>query len=445
MRTFPPSSGTPKPAPTTAAVQSAANGSALGQIVSTVTPAVSVQPSFPQHQAPEQVAAQVPAQQSQAALPPGVAANLASQIQALSLPQVAVAAPIAVPQPAQALPLPGMMGDISQQFQFLSTLASSGLPPEQIAQVVAALGLPGPPPPPAPGATGQPSVAPPQGYNGSSMPQAPPAGDQYDYKRPRTRSRSPDYKRRRVTPPNRRESPVYGVYDPEEAQHQLTRGSDFDRRGRGRGRDRGHRRSPPGRQVERPPSPRQEYGGGPMQPKYIRFEEGLPKGTIKVLSRTLFVGGVAATEREIRDIFSRFGNVQTCIVNLDKRHAFVKMVNRQDALTAKAGMEVIKDPDVLNKARSTRWGVGFGPRECSDYATGVSVVPISALTDADKRWLLTAEYGGTGGRPLEPGMVVEEPDIEIGAGVSSKGTPPTNLCRTKSTLANLICSNLSPH
>ena len=35
--------------------------------------------------------------------------------------------------------------------------------------------------------------------------------------------------------------------------------------------------------------------------------------------------------------------------------------------------------------------------------------------------MLTAEYGGTGGKPIESGLVVEEPDIEIGAGVSSKG------------------------
>ena len=35
--------------------------------------------------------------------------------------------------------------------------------------------------------------------------------------------------------------------------------------------------------------------------------------------------------------------------------------------------------------------------------------------------MLTAEYGGTGGRAIEAGMIVEEPDIEIGAGVSSKG------------------------
>jgi protein NRD1 len=65
--------------------------------------------------------------------------------------------------------------------------------------------------------------------------------------------------------------------------------------------------------------------------------------------------------------------------------------------------------------------VGFGPRDCSDYNTGISVIPISRLTDADRKWVLTAEYGGTGGVPLEEGMVIEEPDIEIGAGVSSKG------------------------
>lgn len=35
--------------------------------------------------------------------------------------------------------------------------------------------------------------------------------------------------------------------------------------------------------------------------------------------------------------------------------------------------------------------------------------------------MVTAEYGGTGGVPIEGGMIVEEPDIEIGAGVSSKG------------------------
>ena len=34
--------------------------------------------------------------------------------------------------------------------------------------------------------------------------------------------------------------------------------------------------------------------------------------------------------------------------------------------------------------------------------------------------MLTAPFGGSGGREIEGGLCVEEPDIEIGAGVSSK-------------------------
>jgi protein NRD1 len=34
--------------------------------------------------------------------------------------------------------------------------------------------------------------------------------------------------------------------------------------------------------------------------------------------------------------------------------------------------------------------------------------------------MLTAPFGGSGGRPIDTGLCVEEPDIEIGAGVSSK-------------------------
>ena len=138
---------------------------------------------------------------------------------------------------------------------------------------------------------------------------------------------------------------------------------------------------------------------------------------IRVLSRTLFVGGVTSTESHLRGLFSQYGVVQTCIVNVDKRHAFVKMINRKDALSARDGMEQYKTGEMQLR---TRWGVGFGPRDCSDYQSGVSVIPIDRLTDADRKWLVSAEYGGTGGEQITGGMVVEEPDIEIGAGVSSK-------------------------
>lgn len=119
------------------------------------------------------------------------------------------------------------------------------------------------------------------------------------------------------------------------------------------------------------------------------------------------------------------------------------MLTRKDAQQAKDGMERYKSSDMQLRVSSTflafhlfhapkdvallmhylqtRWGVGFGPRDCSNYQTGISVIPLDRLTDADNKWMLTAEYGGTGGKQIEPGMVVEEPDIEIGAGVSSKG------------------------
>jgi protein NRD1 len=139
----------------------------------------------------------------------------------------------------------------------------------------------------------------------------------------------------------------------------------------------------------------------------------------------------------LRNVFSRFGTVQTCIVNKDKRHAFVKMLTRKDALSAKENTEENRNLDLPLRVRTslphipvlhmalltnsqTRWGVGFGPRDCSDYSTGISVIPIHRLTEADRKWMLTAPHGGSGGQPIATGLVVEEPDIEIGAGVSSK-------------------------
>ncbi|KAF1990628.1 hypothetical protein K402DRAFT_417407 [Aulographum hederae CBS 113979] len=240
--------------------------------------------------------------------------------------------------------------------------------------------------------------------------------------RSRRRSRSPD-RRRRSSPINRRQSPVYGVYDPSMANQESAPEYNEPRRG-GRGGGRRSQRNEY-RQRSPPPAARNQQASAQStvpkdQQKFIDFDSTLKEGDFKVLSRTLFVGGVSCSEAELKSIFSRFGKVQTCIVNMDKRHAFVKMYTRQDTVAAKIGMETMQDASTLNKARSTRWGVGFGPRECADYTTGISIIPIERLTDADHKWMMTAPFGGTGGRPLESGMVVEEPDIEIGAGVSSK-------------------------
>lgn len=75
----------------------------------------------------------------------------------------------------------------------------------------------------------------------------------------------------------------------------------------------------------------------------------------------------------------------------------------------------------LTNTTQIGWAVGFGPTQFADYKEGTSEIPINVLTDADRKWMLNAEYGGTGGKQIESGMIVEEPDIEIGAGPSSKG------------------------
>lgn len=107
------------------------------------------------------------------------------------------------------------------------------------------------------------------------------------------------------------------------------------------------------------------------------------------------------------------------------------MLTRKDAETAKTTFERYKAGDMQLR---TRWAVGFGPRDASDYPTGISIISLERLTDADQKWLLKAEHGGTGGREVESGMCIEEPDIEIGAGVSSKGKskshyPMITVCR----------------
>ncbi|KAF2711117.1 hypothetical protein K504DRAFT_376636 [Pleomassaria siparia CBS 279.74] len=325
-------------------------------------------------------------------------------------------------------PFPPVGGDLMNQL--LPLIANGTIPPDQVMHVLALLAQ-------AQAQNGNNPLVPPVSQNVPQPGRYDQNGSQADgYEqngsRYRDRSRSPDENRRRRSPnrrspPNRRDSPTYGVYDPNAAveanmQNRYERGE----RGRGRaGKQRGGRndrneyrqRTPPA-QRRQPSPPGNGIRNG--QPKLLQWDKSMPPDHIKVLSRTLFVGGAGGSEDEIRNIFSQFGDVQTCIVNQEKRHAFVKMVNREYAVAAKEGMDNTQDPNAKAKARQTRWGVGFGPRDCSDYQTGISVIPISRLTDADRKWVLTAEYGGTGGRPIEGGMVMEEPDIEIGAGVSSK-------------------------
>lgn len=165
------------------------------------------------------------------------------------------------------------------------------------------------------------------------------------------------------------------------------------------------------------------------RPRNVGFDPSTPQGSIKVLSRTLFIGGVPRNmdERALATVLRPFAEVQSVILNSERKHAFIKVYSRREA------EQVITS---FNKDNAlplrTRWGVGFGPRDCCNYQHGISIIPIQRLTEADKAWIVNAQWGGTGGQPMLSGMVIDEPDIEIGSGVSSKAMSrkmPTNSAR----------------
>lgn len=153
------------------------------------------------------------------------------------------------------------------------------------------------------------------------------------------------------------------------------------------------------------------------RPKPVSYDPSLPPDSVKVLSRTLFLGGVPMNMKEwdIANILKPFAEVQSVILNNHRKHAFVKVYSRPEAENVLMNFNL----DGSYPLR-TRWGVGFGPRDCCDYQHGHSIIPLRRLTDADRKWSVEAQWGGTNGQPLVPGIVFEEPDIIVGDGVSSK-------------------------
>lgn len=151
--------------------------------------------------------------------------------------------------------------------------------------------------------------------------------------------------------------------------------------------------------------------------KVVSFDPNLPPNSVKVFSRTLFIGGLPMhmNEWDLARLINPFGQVQSVILNHGRKHAFVKIYSRREAENAFANF----NRDGALPLR-TRWGVGFGPRDCCDYQHGFSVIPLHRLTDADKKWSVAAQWGGTAGQPLVGGVVYEEPDITVGEGISSK-------------------------
>ncbi|CAG8481588.1 3335_t:CDS:10 [Acaulospora morrowiae] len=172
---------------------------------------------------------------------------------------------------------------------------------------------------------------------------------------------------------------------------------------------------PPG-QLEQPSMPQSEVS--------IAYEDqSIGKDYIKVLSRTLYVGSVSEEipKKLMEEVFAKYGSISTITINYEKNHAFVKMDTRAAASRALNGLR--RNAGQKGKQQCiisiVRWGVGFGPKDCFDFVSGESLIPLTRLTETDRKWLLTSKWGGTSGRPVIGGIVVEEPDIVIGEGFSS--------------------------
>jgi protein NRD1 len=204
----------------------------------------------------------------QAVAPPPIAAAVAAQNQATVAhnAQAAAAAAPALPalNPAQLAAVQSVVS------------ANPNITAEQLMQILAAMGVP------LPAATPQVAAAP-VAVSVSQPPPPIPPQPQYDtYSSQRDRSRSPDYKRRRVTPPAKRESPVYGAYDPN-AKSERSGGGEYDRRGeqgrgKGSGRDNVRKRSPP---RERMASPSIRGVGHAQNPKPFGHDHTLGGGMIR--------------------------------------------------------------------------------------------------------------------------------------------------------------------
>lgn len=204
------------------------------------------------------------------------------------LPQAATAAPAAPVQPAPAV----APDALQQQLQLLQLMAAQGIPQDQWATALQILSLsnatnmanmsgqaPG-----FPGLPGQNMNA----WGGRPDSQSRDLDHRErdrDYMRSppgqyRRRSRSPGWDRRRdVSPPRRRDSPIYGEYHGDSPGR---RGGDM------RGRRDYRQRSPPGRRRHSPSPRGKDPALPPPGPKLIEWDYSIGQGNMKGLYLMLF-------------------------------------------------------------------------------------------------------------------------------------------------------------
>ncbi|CAI8499268.1 unnamed protein product [Hanseniaspora opuntiae] len=116
-----------------------------------------------------------------------------------------------------------------------------------------------------------------------------------------------------------------------------------------------------------------EVGSIHYRNKPVMNDATCPLNNVRVMSRTLFIGGISNRDT--------------------KRDLTFNILSAQD-------------PHELR----VRWALGFGPRAYFNFDTGISTIPLYVVTDAEKEWARNSEWGGTNGKDMVSGMLFEEPD-----------------------------------
>ncbi|KAI9203694.1 uncharacterized protein BJ171DRAFT_509354 [Polychytrium aggregatum] len=151
--------------------------------------------------------------------------------------------------------------------------------------------------------------------------------------------------------------------------------------------------------------------GDPNLPKCMppRLDPALGNEFFKVLSRTVYVGGVTnmVTKEMLRDLFETVGRVDTVVVNYHKFNAFIKMFTRVECEMAREKLDHIS---VAGATLKLGWGCGFGPKNIFSYDKGETVFPMNRVVDPDRKWLVLSKRGP--GR-IQAGIVIEEPDVGV--------------------------------
>lgn len=183
---------------------------------------------------------------------------------------------------------PGLDPTVQQQILLIKALADQGVPFDKIPALIQGMTSGGassvPPPHPSvpaaqnPYASGQPWVPPPSVKLENSRDRSYQDGRRSPPRyQVRSRSRSPDRGWSARDSPRGRDKLDYGHKSPARGHYDDRRGGEY------------RQRSPAGR-YDRSPSASHDYP--PPSEKWIDFDPKLTPGSIKVLSRTLFVGGV---------------------------------------------------------------------------------------------------------------------------------------------------------